>query len=239
MKVTFELSEKCNAACPLCVRTDPHNQSRPIRKVSRKRELLINDFMHILPPHVMKDIEEISLCGNVGDPIAARDSLKIVQYISEFPHVEVVIETNGSLRSKKWWEDLGKAMSVNSNSVVFFHIDGLRDTNHIYRQLTNFDRIMENAASYIATGATAVWEFIPFAHNEHQVEEANTIAAEMGFRQFVVRRSNRKWQNAGDTWTFSDAYGGYTTIGAPLQEKYLGDGIKAKKQFNEHINETD
>lgn len=236
MRITFELSEKCNAACPLCVRTDPYNQSKPIREVSRKRELLIKDFMHILPSHVMKDVEEISLCGNVGDPIAARDCLKIVQYISEFPHVQIIIETNGSLRSDKWWKLLGEAMKVNELSVVYFHVDGLKDTNHIYRQLTNFDKIMENAEAYISTGATAIWEFIPFAHNEHQVEEAHKKAMEMGFDKFIVRRSNRKWTKAGDTWMFSNAYSGFTTLGAPTQEKYLGDGIKAKKDFEDSIN---
>lgn len=237
-RVTFELSEKCNAACPLCIRTDPFNQSKPIRQVSRKRELLIDDFKHILPPFVMDQLEEISLCGNVGDPIAAKDCLKIVQYISEFPHIQIIIETNGSLRSKKWWTDMGNAMKVNSDSVVYFHIDGLKDTNHIYRQLTNFDKIMENSSAFLETGAKAIWEFIPFAHNEHQVEEAHDLAMSMGFSKFIVRRSNRKWKHTGDKWKFSDAYGGYTTIGAPLQEKYLGDGIKNKNKFNEHINEA-
>lgn len=230
-KVTFELSEKCNAACPLCVRTNPHDASKPIDAVSRKRELLVDDVKHILPTTVLNNLRTISLCGNVGDPIAAKDCLKISQYICEHPNVTLIIETNGSLRNAAWWTKMGEAFAKShDDSVVYFHIDGLKDTNHIYRQLTNYDKIIENAKAFIAAGGKAIWEFIPFAHNEHQVEEAQEIAKSLGFSDFIIRKSNRKWSRKGETFNFINPKGEKTSIGPP-DEKYMGSGVFKKKKL--------
>lgn len=190
-KVTFELSEKCNAACPLCMRTNRYNFSLPTEHVSRKRELLVNDFKHIMNEDVLYTIDEVSLCGNVGDPIAAKDCLPIVKYLSNYP-VTILLETNGSLRNEKWWSEMGSCMNSNS-STVFFHIDGLEDTNHLYRQKTDFNKIINNAKSFIQSGGNAVWEFIPFKHNEHQVEEARELSRKMGFKRFASKETVRQY----------------------------------------------
>lgn len=225
-KITFELSEKCNAACPLCTRIDRHNNSRATEGVSLKRELLINDFKHIVTPNVLNNIDEIFLCGNVGDPIAAKDCLKIVQYISKFD-VKINLETNGSLRSAKWWSELGSYMN-DSASIVYFHIDGLEDTNHLYRQKTNYDTIIRNAKAFIEGGGNAVWEFIPFAHNEHQIDEAHRRAKEIGFSWFQLRKSNRGWGKGVDKIRYVDPYGTERYLRPPSKEN-MGTGIKRKE----------
>lgn len=231
--ITFELSEKCNAACPLCVRTQPHNNSKPIERVCAKRELLIEDIKHILPKHVMKTLDKISLCGNVGDPIAAKDCLQISEYITMHTNIRLIIETNGSMRNEKWWTSLGKAFAKSHpGSKVYFHIDGLEDTNHIYRQLTNYNMIIRNAKAFISAGGTAVWEFIPFAHNEHQLEEAEILSKEIGFSEFVIRKSNRKWSKNTRTWSFTNTKGETVNLGAPT-EKNLGSGVKNKSERKE------
>jgi hypothetical protein len=40
--------------------------------------------------------------------------------------------------------------------------------------------------AYSATGASALWEWLIFEHNQHQVEEARALAKELNF-QFVVK----------------------------------------------------
>ena len=74
---------------------------------------------------------------------------------------------------------------------VIFAIDGLEDTNHLYRVNTNFNKIMENAKAFINAGGLARWDFIAFAHNEHQIEEAKALAEQMGFVKFRYKKSNR------------------------------------------------
>ena len=77
-----------------------------------------------------------------------------------------------------------------------FSIDGLEDTNHIYRRNVKWNKIMENAMSFISTGASAHWDMLVFEHNKHQVEEAKELAKEMGFTWFRSKETDR-W----DTYT--------------------------------------
>ena len=50
---------------------------------------------------------------------------------------------------------------------VTFGIDGLQDTNHLYRISTNFDKIIKNAKAFIDAGGFAKWHMLVFEHNEH------------------------------------------------------------------------
>ena len=124
------------------------------------------------------------MCGRLGDPPAARDCLAICEYLID-RDILVTISTNGSLRTEKWWRELGNIFRRNG-SFVEFHIDGLEDTNHLYRINTRYDKIINNARSYMETGAAAEWHFILFRHNEHQVEEALQRSRALGFRSFKL-----------------------------------------------------
>ena len=185
----IELTDKCNAGCPLCPRTDPLNRSRANPAMVRNIELTLADFEAHFTDAFCRQVEEVALSGNLGDPLAASQCLEICEYLIE-RDVQIVISTNGGLRSTTWWERLGNAFARNG-SCVQFHIDGLRDTNPLYRVNTDFDKILANASAFIATGARAEWHYILFRHNEHQVREARDLAYETGFAQFVVIDSVR------------------------------------------------
>ena len=72
-----------------------------------------------------------------------------------------------------------------------FSIDGLEDTNHIYRVGVQFKKIMENAKAYIDTGASAHWDMLVFDHNKHQVDECRQLADTMGFTWFRSKETDR------------------------------------------------
>ena len=122
--------------------------------------------------------------GAYGDPLAAPDLLEITEHLTE-RGVRVATATNGSLRKPDWWARMGRAMR-RTGSRLELHVDGLADTNGLYRVNTQFEKIMENARAYIATGARAEWHFIIFRHNQHQIEEAWRRSREMGFESFVL-----------------------------------------------------
>ena len=50
---------------------------------------------------------------------------------------------------------------------------------------------MRSAETFIEAGGHAEWDFLVFRHNEHQVEEARELAANMGFKEFFVRKTGR------------------------------------------------
>lgn len=187
----IELTDICNAACPMCRRTNPLN-TKPNDNppyVTNNTQITFEVFKDIIDRN--KPIRNYNFCGNWGDPLTAKDFLKIIEYIAK-PNNAITIHTNGSLRSKDFYKELGQLLSVNRHNVLVFSIDGLKDTNQIYRRHTDFDKIIENAKAYINnTKAKSVWMFIPFKHNEHQIDTAKELAKSIGFSHFALNHSAR------------------------------------------------
>ena len=65
-----------------------------------------------------------------------------------------------------------------------FSIDGLEDTNHLYRRNVKWEKVIENARSFITAGGKAHWDMLVFEHNKHQVDEAKSYANKLGFVWF-------------------------------------------------------
>lgn len=185
-QVHLEITNNCQASCPMCNRNVHGGLENPLIK---KSEWTIEEFKSIITPEVLDQIENIYFCGNFGDPLLNNDLIKMCEYIKRHGNVSVRIHTNGSLRSSKWWESLAK--SLPKQHVVIFGIDGLEDTHSRYRIGTDYSRIIKNAGSFIGAGGTAEWAFIVFEHNQHQVESARQTASKIGFDRFTVKHSSR------------------------------------------------
>lgn len=184
LRFHMELTDKCNAACPMCERTLHEDHCATDRSKVRNIELTLEDIRNSFTPAFCRRVERIDLCGRLGDPPAASECLRICEYLID-QGVLVTISSNGGLRSGKWWRQLGSVFRRNG-SFVEFHIDGLEDTNHLYRVNTRYEKVVGNARAYLETGAAAEWHFILFRHNEHQVEEALRRSRELGFRSFKL-----------------------------------------------------
>jgi MoaA/NifB/PqqE/SkfB family radical SAM enzyme len=182
----LEFTNKCNAACPMCCRNnfggkvDPH---------LIPAEWTLELAKKVLCPEFI-NLNKIMICGTYGDPVMAQQCFEIVQYFKQNSKVKIELFTNGSLRNEAWWSKLGQLLSHEGDEVAF-SIDGLSDTNHIYRRKTIYEKIIKNAKAFITAGGRARWDFIVFKHNEHQVEEAQKLAAELDFKAFRVRKTSR------------------------------------------------
>ena len=190
-QIHLELTDKCNAGCPQCPRYIDHGSK--LNPYLPLDEITLDQFKKWFPRPIISNIERVYACGNYGDPIMARDTLEIFQYIRyNSPECGIAMHTNGSARSREWWTDLAKLMTCNIRTdATIFSIDGLEDTNHLYRRGTDFNKIINNAKIFIDAGGLAKWDFIVFRHNEHQVEDARQIAKELGFINFNVKRTTR------------------------------------------------
>ena len=189
--VHLEVTEKCNASCPQCARNLNGGEVNP---QLHDAELSLEDVKTILKPEFIKQLNRLYMCGNYGDPISARDTLEIFEYIrSHNAKMQLSFHTNASAKTPEWWSKLPQAMG--KSHYVVFGLDGLEDTNHLYRQGTVWKNIMRNAEAFIKAGGRARWDYIVFGHNEHQVEEARALAESMGFEKFNVKKSNRFFSN--------------------------------------------
>jgi|688.fasta_scaffold10196_6 MoaA/NifB/PqqE/SkfB family radical SAM enzyme len=192
-QIHIELTNACNAACPMCVRF--YNNSPNVRPDLEINQITYEKFVKYFPPKIIEKCNLIFFCGVHGDPCVARDTYEICEYISQVgPNTAVRIHTNGGMRKPDWWEKMGKLFSNFSNRKnnlweITFSIDGLEDTNHVYRRNVVWKSLMENVSAYINAGGSASWDYLIFKHNEHQLAEAKEFAEKMKFRTFVPKKA--------------------------------------------------
>ncbi len=186
--VHIEITSKCNAACPMCLRNVKGGRVNPYLPIT---SLTTQDIQYIFDADLIHQLKRIHFIGNYGDPILAPDLLETIQYFRSInPYMRVHIHTNGGVRATEWWERLARIATR-----VVFGIDGLEDTNHIYRRGVNWKMLMRNVESFIQAGGHAEWMFIVFKHNEHQIEEARDLASRMGFKKFSTKKTGRFFSN--------------------------------------------
>lgn len=185
--IHFEITERCQAACPMC---DRNMQGKGLNPHLSLAELKLEDVKNIFEPNFFKQLESFQFCGNYGDPIVAEDLVEVIEYIRIFnKDVWINVNTNAGAREPEWWQRLAKA--IGRRGRVIFSVDGLEDTNHIYRQGVQWDKVKRSMESYIAAGGRARWDFLIFEHNQHQVEEAKRLSEEWGFERFTAKKSSR------------------------------------------------
>lgn len=187
-EVHLEMTTRCNASCPQCPRNLSGGDTNPSLPIA---ELSIDDVRAIFPTELVKRLRKLYACGNYGDPMVAKDTLAVFEHLrAENATMELGMFTNGSGRTAEFWRALAKVTSY-----VRFSIDGLEDTNHLYRRGTSWARIMASVRAFIDAGGRAEWDFIVFHHNEHQIEEARAFAERLGFKRFFVKKTSRFFGN--------------------------------------------
>jgi MoaA/NifB/PqqE/SkfB family radical SAM enzyme len=185
--VHLEITEKCQAGCIMCGRHEGPDNT--LLQHLTNAELSLDDCKSIFPSDFVSRLKTMYMCGNYGDPIIAKDTLEVFEYFRYCnPRMDLKMFTNGGARNADWWRDLA---SLLYRGRVTFAIDGLEDTNHIYRENVQWSKIMAAAEAFIGAGGEAEWCFIVFKHNEHQVEEASELARKMGFKKFTPKRTAR------------------------------------------------
>lgn len=183
----LEITDICQAACPQCAREYDSNFDSNI-----KHSLTVDDISRFITVETIQKLDKMFMCGNYGDP-AAGNAIEICNYFRKVnPDITLGMNTNGGLQSTRWWQLLGSIINRQKDYVVF-SIDGLKDTNHLYRKNVVWDRTIKNASAFIEAGGRAHWEMIVFEHNEHQIEQVEKLAKDLGFyilRYKVSRRHN-------------------------------------------------
>lgn len=223
--VHLEVTDSCNAACPMCARNINGGEDNPQLP---NTELFLEDIKKIFSVDFINQLDRIYMCGNYGDPIAARDTLEIFQYFRDInPKINLSMHTNGSAKKPDWWKKLAEV--IGNNGYVVFSIDGLEDTNHLYRQNTIWSKIMENAQAFISAGGQARWDYIVFEHNQHQVDDAKILSDQMGFKKFQFKKSARFFSNVSgatkDSHQAANRKGQTTLLKPPTEEKYKNNSL--------------
>jgi len=185
-QINIELTTRCQAACPLCARNDYGYKTRTDFPTV---DMSFNNWVNIFNNAELPKLKRIFFNGSYGEPIINNNIFEILDYtFNKWPNVLLDFSTNGGARTKEWWKSF--ALRYKDKPLkVRFSIDGLEDTNHIYRIGVPFNKVIENAKSFIQGGGDAEWRWITFRHNQHQVEEAQKRSIEYGFTFFKENKA--------------------------------------------------
>ncbi len=185
--IHLEVTQNCQASCPMC---DRNMNGEGINPHINLDELTLDDCKRIFTPDFVKQLKTMYMCGNLGDPIVAKDTLEIFKYFRQHnANMWLSMNTNAGAKNETWWRDL--ATTFGRMGAVIFSVDGLRDTNHIYRQGVVWNNVERNMKAFISAGGRARWDFLIFEHNQHQVEEAEALANEWGCEKFMKKKTGR------------------------------------------------
>ena len=166
----IEASSYCNARCPGCPR---NGYGYPIEGLFEQKHLDLSKYEQILGQY--PDLKTINFCGNHGDPMMHPDIVKLCQPTN----IIYSMATNGSIGRLDSYVQLAK-LGVG----ITFGIDGLEDTNHLYRQGVIWNNLMLRVKTFIDAGGRAEWQFIKFRHNVDQIDEARSLSEQLGFKKF-------------------------------------------------------
>lgn len=222
-KIQIDHTSRCNCMCPQCARVVDGNIVNPSMPIT---DLTLDDYKILLEP--FDGNIQLFHCGNYGDALVSPTWDETFDY-SLTKTKKIRIATNGSMRTPDWWAELAKKSGNKVN--IIFSVDGLKDTNHLYRVGSNFDKIMENAQAYINAGGHAEWAFIEFKHNYHQIEEAERIAKNMGFAKFTAKYTAR--------FADQDKKAEKTRKGNLIEDRDNNQNVKDKEEIKQTWNSFD
>jgi|TARA_B110000438_G_C15797776_1_gene643638 MoaA/NifB/PqqE/SkfB family radical SAM enzyme len=183
-RINLEASTRCNLLCPGCNRTQQQDLFTP-------SDLSIEDFKLLVRPE--NNLHALTYNMALGDPIYSGTLFEQLKHINTLENRPVLFfSTNGSGRSNSWWEQFANYLNptnpMNENfpgDTIEFAVDGLKDTNHIYRINSKWDSIINGMKTLREkyTGKLA-WRYLVFEHNYHQVAEAQKLATDIGLDEF-------------------------------------------------------
>lgn len=183
----IEITSYCNAACPQCPRNELGAGINPYMPLTHLPRNIIN---RAFSPELCQRLRQIFFCGSYGDPIMHPDFREILKdFRRKNPTLWLYFHTNGGVHGSDYWQEIAEIMA--GHGQIDFGIDGLADTLHLYRRNVKFDQVMSNAQAFIDAGGRAQWNFIVFQHNQHQINTARNISQDMGFFNFLPRRTGR------------------------------------------------
>jgi len=182
----LEPTDVCQAACALCARETDQNFRKDLQ-----HHLSMSQIIKVFGQEKIQQLDKMFMCGVYGDPAAGKYTLDIYREFRKLnPNIVLGMNSNGSIQSTIWWHELG-TMFNQSQDYVVFSIDGLESTNHVYRKNVSWTKLMQNAQAFIAAGGSAHWDMLVYRHNQHQVDECEQLARDMGFTWFRAKVSRR------------------------------------------------
>jgi MoaA/NifB/PqqE/SkfB family radical SAM enzyme len=186
--IDLEMTNFCNASCGACDRNINGGEVRQGLKLSHMTDGTWDAF---ISNDNLKNIKKITLDGNVGDASMHPNLINMLDKLAGVnPNLFLEVRTNGGARTPQFWKDLSAVLKRFKSHRVTFAIDGLEDTNHIYRRNVNWEKLIENVNAFNEDpSSVSIWRCIIFDHNKHQIDDMINLANNLGFSGYKTQRN--------------------------------------------------
>ncbi|MGE0709074.1 MAG: radical SAM/SPASM domain-containing protein [Planctomycetota bacterium] len=200
----LELVNVCNYRCPLC-RT--LKQDGVVR-----RRMSLEELERLLEP-VVGELREVTLFGTRGEPFLHPELERAVALIRARSGAETIVSTNGSRLTPA----RARAVLEAGLDRLVFAVDGLsQETYGRYRVGGRLEQVLANLA-YVCQQrdcgsyrTKVVFQLIPMAHNEHELERVAEVAYGLGVDEVRLKVSSsvdrdQRYRPAGAQYRASEA----------------------------------
>ena len=186
----IELTTICTLGCPGC----PRNYQKHLKPQWNTGHM---DYDYVRWLAYETDFWQYQFVGCYGDPIYHPNIVEIMELFVK-QGKRFTIETNASNTKPELWDKIHE-LELNDKVLFTFSVDGLEDTNHLYRINSKWKSIqtgMQELSNYIkqqddpSKVPQVSWKFLVFPYNEHQVNEAQELCNDYGFK-FYAAKSER------------------------------------------------
>jgi MoaA/NifB/PqqE/SkfB family radical SAM enzyme len=230
--IDIEITNFCNASCGSCDRNVDGGEVRQNLKLIHMSD---ETWSKLITSENLLHIKKITLDGNVGDAIMHPNLIKMLSNLADIKSdLFLKIGTNGGARNISFWKELSTVLKRFDDHQVTFAIDGLKDTNHIYRRNVNWEKLIENVNAFNEDPqSTSAWRCIIFDHNKHQINDMLNLAQKLGFSSF---RTERNRVTPITLQSYKNLPGGIIT--SPTRDEFI-KRYKLYKQFKNIYNRTE
>jgi radical SAM protein with 4Fe4S-binding SPASM domain len=181
VSISFEPTTSCNLRCPEC--------PSGLRAFSRPTGMLKKDFFRETIDQLSRDLMYLVFYFQ-GEPYLNPDFLEMVRYAAS-KKIYTATSTNAH-----YLTDTNARKTVESGlDRLIISIDGTtQDVYKQYRVGGNLNKVLEGATNIVkwkkelkSTKPFVIFQFLVVRHNEHQIEEVQKLARELGVDQVRLK----------------------------------------------------
>lgn len=181
--IQIETTTRCTLKCPACSRTQFSEMfSKPYPHYDIDIEILYKFF----DCEGGRALRGFSLEGDYGDSIYYPHLFQLIDRFRSTKNFRLV--TNGSYRDAKFWNELSSRLT--SDDTLVFSIDGLQDTNHLYRINSDWESTMLGLDIASRSNARLIWQTNIFSFNYDKLDLIKNFAESKG-AEFVAFKTER------------------------------------------------
>lgn len=202
----LEPSAVCTVKCPRCPRVE--HPDTPWLNKNMTLDFVKKFFTVDM---LSKNVQRVTMCGDVGDPIYCKEYIDICRYIKSVnPNIHIFTITNGSYKRQEWWAEL--ASVLNHRDTINFSVDGYdHQSNNMYRVNSDWDSIMQGIKTVKSVNPQVFlyWAMIAFKFNQDHISTITDQARALGMDGVQITKSTK----------FGSVYGGYGGTEDPLEPR--------------------